>query len=133
MTKDSKSFKSLFLNIYAAIFPIIIILFSFLSKNALVKYQQMEGNSYIFVGLGYMLFLIVFVLVLTTFNKDVSFISVIIGILLSVFFATPKFLPVSFINTFNTFYSNIFLVFNNMIVAIGMYIAYFISKRRKSI
>ncbi|MFU2418531.1 hypothetical protein [Peptacetobacter sp. AB800] len=130
MTKDSKSFKSLFLNIYAAIFPIIILLFSFLSKNALVKYQQMEGNSYIFVGLGYMLFLIVFVLVLTTFNKDVSFISVIIGILLSVFFATPKFLPVSFINTF---YSNIFLVFNNMIVAIGMYIAYFISKRRKSI
>ena len=133
MTKDSKSFKSLFLNIYAAIFPIIILLFSFLSKNALVKYQQIEGNSYIFVGLGYMLFLIVFVLVLTTFNKDVSFISVIIGILLSVFFATPKFLPVSFINTFNTFYSNIFLVFNNMIVAIGMYIAYFISKRRKSI
>lgn len=130
MTKDSKNFKSLFLNIYAAIFPIIIIFFSFLSKNALVKYQQMEGNSYIFVGLGYMLFLIVFVLVLTTFNKDVSFISVIIGILLSVFFATPKFLPVSFINTF---YSNIFLVFNNMIVAIGMYIAYFISKRRKSI
>lgn len=130
MTKDSKNFKSLFLNIYAAIFPIIIIFFSFLSKNALVKYQQMEGNSYIFVGLGYMLFLIVFVLVLTTFNKDVSFISVIIGILLSVFFATPKFLPVSFINTF---YSNIFLVFNNMIVAIGMYIAYFISKKRKSI
>lgn len=130
MTKDSKNFKSLFLNIYAAIFPIIILFFSFLSKNALVKYQQMEGNSYIFVGLGYMLFLIVFVLVLTTFNKDVSFISVIIGILLSIFFATPKFLPVSFINTF---YSNIFLVFNNMIVAIGMYIAYFISKRRKSI
>lgn len=130
MTKDSKNFKSLFLNIYAAIFPIIILFFSFLSKNALVKYQQMKGNSYIFVGLGYMLFLIVFVLVLTTFNKDVSFISVIIGILLSVFFATPKFLPVSFINTF---YSNIFLVFNNMIVAIGMYIAYFISKRRKSI
>lgn len=130
MTKDSKNFKSLFLNIYAAIFPIIILFFSFLSKNALVKYQQMEGNSYIFVGVGYMLFLIVFVLVLTTFNKDVSFISVIIGILLSVFFATPKFLPVSFINTF---YSNIFLVFNNMIVAIGMYIAYFISKRRKSI
>ncbi|WP_178412305.1 hypothetical protein [Peptostreptococcaceae bacterium] len=130
MTKDSKNFKSLFLNIYAAIFPVIILFFSFLSKNALVKYQQMEGNSYIFVGLGYMLFLIVFVLVLTTFNKDVSFISVIIGILLSIFFATPKFLPVSFINTF---YSNIFLVFNNMIVAIGMYIAYFISKRRKSI
>lgn len=130
MTKDSKNFKSLFLNIYAAIFPVIILFFSFLSKNALVKYQQMEGNSYIFVGLGYMLFLIVFVLVLTTFNKDVSFISVIIGILLSVFFATPKFLPVSFINTF---YSNIFLVFNNMIVAIGMYIAYFISRRRKSI
>lgn len=130
MTKDSKNFKSLFLNIYAAIFPIIILFFSFLSKNALVKYQQMEGNSYIFVGLGYMLFLIVFVLVLTTFNKDVSFISVIIGILLSVFFATPKFLPMSVINLF---YSNIFLVFNNMIVAIGMYIAYFISKRRKSI
>lgn len=130
MTKDSKNFKSLFLNIYAAIFPIIILFFSFLSKNALVKYQQMEGNSYIFVGLGYMLFLIVFVLVLTTFNKDVSFISVIIGILLSVFFATPKFLPVSVINLF---YSNIFLVFNNMIVAIGMYIAYFISRRRKSI
>lgn len=130
MTKDSKNFKSLFLNIYAAIFPVIILFFSFLSKNALVKYQQMEGNSYIFVGLGYMLFLIVFVLVLTTFNKDVSFISVIIGILLSIFFATPKFLPVSFINTF---YSNIFLVFNNMIVAIGMYIAYFISKKRKSI
>lgn len=130
MTKDSKNFKSLFLNIYAAIFPVIILFFSFLSKNALVKYQQMEGNSYIFVGLGYMLFLIVFVLVLTTFNKDVSFISVIIGILLSVFFATPKFLPVSFINTF---YSNIFLVFNNMIVAIGMYIAYFVSKKRKSI
>lgn len=130
MTKDSKNFKSLFLNIYAAIFPVIILFFSFLSKNALVKYQQMEGNSYICVGLGYMLFLIVFVLVLTTFNKDVSFISVIIGILLSVFFATPKFLPVSFINTF---YSNIFLVFNNMIVAIGMYIAYFISRRRKSI
>lgn len=130
MTKDSKNFKSLFLNIYAAIFPIIILFFSFLSKNALVKYQQMEGNSYIFVGLGYMLFLIVFVLVLTTFNKDVSFISVIIGILLSVFFATPKFLPVSFINLF---YSNIFLVFNNMIVAIGMYLAYFVSKRRKSI
>lgn len=127
MTKDSKNFKSLFLNIYAAIFPVIILFFSFLSKNALVKYQQMEGNSYIFVGLGYMLFLIVFVLVLTTFNKDVSFISVIIGILLSVFFATPKFLPVSFINTF---YSNIFLVFNNMIVAIGMYIAYFVSKKR---
>ena len=130
MTKDSKNFKSLFLNIYAAIFPIIILFFSFLSKNALVKYQQMEGNSYIFVGLGYMLFLIVFVLVLTTFNKDVSFISVIIGILLSVFFATPKFLPVSFINTF---YSNIFLVFNNMIVVIGMYLAYFVSKKRKSI
>lgn len=130
MTKDSKNFKSLFLNIYAAIFPVIILFFSFLSKNALVKYQQMEGNSYIFVGLGYMLFLIVFVLILTTFNKDVSFISVIIGILLSVFFATPKFLPVSVINLF---YSNIFLVFNNMIVAIGMYIAYFISKRRKSI
>ena len=130
MTKDSKNFKSLFLNIYAAIFPLIILFFSFLSKNALVKYQQMEGNSYIFVGLGYMLFLIVFVLVLTTFNKDVSFISVIIGILLSVFFATPKFLPVSFINTF---YSNIFLVFNNMIVAIGMYLAYFVSKKRKSI
>lgn len=130
MTKDSKNFKSLFLNIYAAIFPIIILFFSFLSKNALVKYQQMEGNSYICVGLGYMLFLIVFVLVLTTFNKDVSFISVIIGILLSVFFATPKFLPVSVINLF---YSNIFLVFNNMIVAIGMYIAYFISRRRKSI
>ena len=130
MTKDSKNFKSLFLNIYAAIFPVIILFFSFLSKNALVKYQQMEGNSYIFVGLGYMLFLIVFVLVLTTFNKDVSFISVIIGILLSVFFATPKFLPVSFINLF---YSNIFLVFNNMIVAIGMYLAYFVSKRRKSI
>ena len=130
MTKDSKNFKSLFLNIYAAIFPVIILFFSFLSKNALVKYQQMEGNSYIFVGLGYMLFLIVFVLVLTTFNKDVSFISVIIGILLSVFFATPKFLPVSVINLF---YSNIFLVFNNMIVAIGMYLAYFISKRRKSI
>lgn len=130
MTKDSKNFKSLFLNIYAAIFPVIILFFSFLSKNALVKYQQMEGNSYIFVGLGYMLFLIVFVLVLTTFNKDVSFISVIIGILLSVFFATPKFLPVSVINLF---YSNIFLVFNNMIVAIGMYLAYFISKKRKSI
>ncbi|RHQ97312.1 hypothetical protein [Peptoclostridium sp. AF21-18] len=130
MTKDSKNFKSLFLNIYAAIFPVIILFFSFLSKNALVKYQQMEGNSYIFVGLGYMLFLIVFVLVLTTFNKDVSFISVIIGILLSVFFATPKFLPVSVINLF---YSNIFLVFNNMIVAIGMYIAYFVSKKRKSI
>lgn len=130
MTKDSKNFKSLFLNIYAAIFPVIILFFSFLSKNALVKYQQMEGNSYIFVGLGYMLFLIVFVLVLTTFNKDVSFISVIIGILLSVFFATPKFLPVSFINLF---YSNIFLVFNNMIVAIGMYLAYFVSKKRKSI
>lgn len=130
MTKDSKNFKSLFLNIYAAIFPVIILFFSFLSKNALVKYQQMEGNSYIFVGLGYMLFLIVFVLVLTTFNKDVSFISVIIGILLSIFFATPKFLPVSFINTF---YSNIFLVFNNMIVAIGMYLAYFVSKKRKSI
>ena len=130
MTKDSKNFKSLFLNIYAAIFPVIILFFSFLSKNALVKYQQMEGNSYIFVGLGYMLFLIVFVLVLTTFNKDVSFISVIIGILLSVFFATPKFLPVSFINTF---YSNIFLVFNNMIVALGMYLAYFVSKKRKSI
>ena len=130
MTKDSKNFKSLFLNIYAAIFPVIILFFSFLSKNALVKYQQMEGNSYIFVGLGYMLFLIVFVLVLTTFNKYVSFISVIIGILLSVFFATPKFLPVSFINTF---YSNIFLVFNNMIVAIGMYLAYFVSKKRKSI
>ena len=130
MTKDSKNFKSLFLNIYAAIFPVIILFFSFLSKNALVKYQQMEGNSYIFVGVGYMLFLIVFVLVLTTFNKDVSFISVIIGILLSVFFATPKFLPVSVINLF---YSNIFLVFNNMIVAIGMYLAYFVSKRRKSI
>lgn len=130
MTKDSKNFKSLFLNIYAAIFPVIILFFSFLSKNALVKYQQMEGNSYIFVGLGYMLFLIVFVLVLTTFNKDVSFISVIIGILLSIFFATPKFLPVSVINLF---YSNIFLVFNNMIVAIGMYLAYFVSKKRKSI
>lgn len=130
MTKDSKNFKSLFLNIYAAIFPVTILFFSFLSKNALVKYQQMEGNSYIFVGLGYMLFLIVFVLVLTTFNKDVSFISVIIGILLSVFFATPKFLPVSVINLF---YSNIFLVFNNMIVAIGMYLAYFVSKKRKSI
>ena len=130
MTKDSKNFKSLFLKIYAGIFQVIISVFSFLSKNALVKYQQMEGNSYIFVGLGYMLFLIVFVLVLTTFNKDVSFISVIIGILLSVFFATPKFLPVSVINLF---YSNIFLVFNNMIVAIGMYLAYFVSKRRKSI
>ena len=80
----SKKINVIFKNIYTAIFPGIVFIFSYLYRIALDAFQNMESNFHIFIGISYALCFLLFIYIIVLSNKSINVVSVIIGISLAI-------------------------------------------------
>ena len=122
----SKKISTIFKNIYTALFPIIIFIFSYMYRIVLDSFQNMESSVHIFIGIAYALCFLLFISIIVLSNKSIHIISVIIGILLAIILLIPYIMPFSIINSS---YTTPLLIFNMLFVCIAIYIFFFMIRK----
>lgn len=122
----SKKINVIFKNIYTAIFPGIVFIFSYLYRIALDAFQNMESNFHIFIGIAYALCFLLFISIVVLSNKSIHIVSVIIGILLAIILLIPYIMPFSIINSS---YATPLLIFNMLFVCLAVYVFFFVIRK----
>lgn len=121
-----KKINIIFKNIYTALFPIVILVFSYMYRIALDAFQNMESNFHIFIGIAYALCFLLFISIVVLSNKSIHIVSVIIGILLAIILLIPYIMPFSIINSS---YTTPLLIFNMLFVCLAVYVFFFVIRR----
>lgn len=121
-----KKINIIFKNIYTALFPIIILVFSYMYRIALDAFQNMESNFHIFIGIAYALCFLLFISIVVLSNKSIHIVSVIIGILLAIILLIPYIMPFSIINSS---YTTPLLIFNMLFVCLAIYVFFFMIRK----
>lgn len=121
-----KKINIIFKNIYIALFPIVILVFSYMYRIALDAFQNMESNFHIFIGIAYALCFLLFISIVVLSNKSIHIVSVIIGILLAIILLIPYIMPFSIINSS---YTTPLLIFNMLFVCLAIYIFFFMIRK----
>lgn len=121
-----KKINIIFKNIYTALFPIVILVFSYMYRIALDAFQNMESNFHIFIGIAYALCFLLFISIVVLNNKSIHIVSVIIGILLAIILLIPYIMPFSIINSS---YTTPLLIFNMLFVCLAIYIFFFMIRK----
>ena len=121
-----KKINIIFKNIYTALFPIVILVFSYMYRIALDAFQNMESNFHIFIGIAYALCFLLFISIVVLSNKSIHIVSVIIGILLAIILLIPYIMPFSIINSS---YTTPLLIFNMLFVCLAIYIFFFMIRK----
>lgn len=122
----SKKINVIFKNIYTALFPVVILVFSYLYRIALDAFQNMESNFHIFIGIAYALCFLLFIYIIVLGNKSIHLVSVIIGILLAIILLIPYIMPFSIINSS---YTTPLLIFNMLFVCLAIYVFFFMIRK----
>lgn len=122
----SKKINVIFKNIYTAIFPGIVFIFSYLYRIALDTFQNMESNFHIFIGISYALCFLLFIYIIVLSNKSINVVSVIIGISLAIILLIPYIMPFSIINSS---YATPLLIFNMLFVCLAIYVFFFMIRK----
>ena len=122
----SKKINIILKNIYTALFPVVILVFSYMYRVALDAFQNMESNFHIFIGIAYALCFLLFISIVVLSNKSIHIVSVIIGILLAIILLIPYILPFSIINSS---YTTPLLIFNMMFVCLAIYVFFFMIRK----
>lgn len=122
----SKKINVIFKNIYTAIFPGIVFIFSYLYRIALDAFQNMESNFHIFIGISYALCFLLFIYIIVLSNKSINVVSVIIGISLAIILLIPYIMPFSIINSS---YATPLLIFNMLFVCLAIYVFFFMIRK----
>lgn len=122
----SKKINIIFKNIYTALFPVVILVFSYMYRIALDAFQNMESNFHIFIGIAYALCFLLFISIVVLSNKSIHIVSVIIGILLAIILLIPYIMPFSIINSS---YTTPLLIFNMLFVCLAVYVFFFVIRR----
>ncbi len=122
----SKKINIIFKNIYTALFPIVILVFSYMYRIALDAFQNMESNFHIFIGIAYALCFLLFISIVVLSNKSIHIVSVIIGILLAIILLIPYIMPFSIINSS---YTTPLLIFNMLFVCLAIYVFFFMIRK----
>ena len=122
----SKKINVIFKNIYTAIFPGIVFIFSYLYRIALDAFQNMESNIHIFIGISYALCFLLFIYIIVLSNKSINVVSVIIGISLAIILLIPYIMPFSIINSS---YATPLLIFNMLFVCLAVYVFFFVIRK----
>lgn len=121
-----KKINIIFKNIYTALFPIVILVFSYMYRIALDAFQNMESNFHIFIGIAYALSFLLFISIVVLSNKSIHIVSVIIGILLAIILLIPYIMPFSIINSS---YTTPLLIFNMLFVCLAIYVFFFMIRK----
>ena len=121
-----KKINIIFKNIYTALFPVVILVFSYMYRIALDAFQNMESNFHIFIGIAYALCFLLFISIVVLSNKSIHIVSVIIGILLAIILLIPYIMPFSIINSS---YTTPLLIFNMLFVCLAIYIFFFMIRK----
>jgi len=121
-----KKINIIFKNIYTALFPIVILVFSYMYRIALDAFQNMESNFHIFIGIAYALCFLLFISIVVLSNKSIHIVSVIIGILLAIILLIPYIMPFSIINSS---YTTPLLIFNMLFVCLAIYVFFFMIRK----
>ena len=121
-----KKINIIFKNIYTALFPIVILVFSYMYRIALDAFQNMESNFHIFIGISYALCFLLFISIVVLSNKSIHIVSVIIGILLAIILLIPYIMPFSIINSS---YTTPLLIFNMLFVCLAIYVFFFMIRK----
>lgn len=121
-----KKINIIFKNIYTALFPIVILVFSYMYRIALDAFQNMESNFHIFIGIAYALCFLLFISIVVLSNKSIHIVSVIIGILLAIILLIPYIMPFSIINSS---YTTPLLIFNMLFVCLAIYVFFFVIRK----
>lgn len=122
----SKKINVIFKNIYTALFPGIIFIFSYLYRIALDAFQNMDSNFHIFIGIAYAICFLLFISIIALSNKSIHVVSVIIGILLAIILLIPYIMPFSIINSS---YTTPLLIFNMLFVCLAVYVFFFVIRK----
>ena len=122
----SKKINIIFKNIYTALFPVVILVFSYMYRIALDAFQNMESNFHIFIGIAYALCFLLFISIVVLSNKSIHIVSVIIGILLAIILLIPYIMPFSIINSS---YTTPLLIFNMLFVCLAIYVFFFMIRK----
>lgn len=122
----SKKINIIFKNIYTALFPIVILVFSYMYRIALDAFQNMESNFHIFIGIAYAICFLLFISIVVLSNKSIHIVSVIIGILLAIILLIPYIMPFSIINSS---YTTPLLIFNMLFVCLAIYVFFFMIRK----
>ena len=122
----SKKINVIFKNIYTALFPIVILVFSYMYRIALDAFQNMESNFHIFIGIAYALCFLLFISIVVLSNKSIHIVSVIIGISLAIILLIPYIMPFSIINSS---YATPLLIFNMLFVCLAVYVFFFVIRK----
>lgn len=122
----SKKINVIFKNIYTALFPGIVFIFSYLYRIALDAFQNMESNFHIFIGISYALCFLLFIYIIVLSNKSINVVSVIIGISLAIILLIPYIMPFSIINSS---YTTPLLIFNMLFVSLAVYVFFFVIRK----
>lgn len=122
----SKKINIIFKNIYTALFPVVILVFSYMYRIALDAFQIMESNFHIFIGIAYALCFLLFISIVVLSNKSIHIVSVIIGILLAIILLIPYIMPFSIINSS---YTTPLLIFNMLFVCLAIYVFFFMIRK----
>lgn len=121
-----KKINIIFKNIYTALFPIVILVFSYMYRIALDAFQNMESNFHIFIGIAYVLCFLLLISIVVLSNKSIHIVSVIIGILLAIILLIPYIMPFSIINSS---YTTPLLIFNMLFVCLAIYVFFFMIRK----
>lgn len=121
-----KKINIIFKNIYTALFPIVILVFSYMYRIALDAFQNMESNFHIFIGIAYALCFLLFISIVVLSNKSIHIVSVIIGISLAIILLIPYIMPFSIINSS---YATPLLIFNMLFVCLAVYVFFFVIRK----
>lgn len=121
-----KKINIIFKNIYTALFPIVILVFSYMYRIALDAFQNIESNFHIFIGIAYALCFLLFISIVVLSNKSIHIVSVIIGILLAIILLIPYIMPFSIINSS---YTTPLLIFNMLFVCLAIYVFFFMIRK----
>lgn len=121
-----KKINIIFKNIYTALFPVVILVFSYVYRIALDAFQNMESNFHIFIGIAYALCFLLFISIVVLSNKSIHIVSVIIGILLAIILLIPYIMPFSIINSS---YTTPLLIFNMLFVCLAIYVFFFMIRK----
>lgn len=116
----------IFKNIYIALFPMIVFIFSYAYRIALNAFQNMESNFHIFIGIAYALCFLLFIYLIVLSNKSINVFSVVIGILLTIILLIPYILPFSIINSS---FTTPLLIFNMLFVCLAIYVFFFMIRK----
>ena len=122
----SKKINIIFKNIYTALFPVVILVFSYMYRIALDAFQNMESNFHIFIGIAYALCFLLFISIVVLSNKSIHIVSVIIEILLAIILLIPYIMPFSIINSS---YTTPLLIFNMLFVCLAIYVFFFMIRK----